>query len=1236
MAIAQAAAYIHEKHCSLSEYPKHYQMYQVDLLTHALLPDEPINRTAATTFTLAMAQVERQCPAANTILSLCAYFAADDISLDLLIAGSKLTRAEVSATIEMLARYSLVTYNPEKQTINIHRLVQNVVRLNHERRQELNWKKQVLGLLTEQCKYDGKNVPDIARVSTIIPHAVQFASLIKDTDAEGILLVELLDRIGGHQLYGTKNYVIASKHYKRALVILEQQPIKDDLNIAATLSNLGGVYDCLGDYQRAKDLSERALIIKEKHLGTEHTEVMNILVTLIPIYLHLGDFQHAKELMKRASAMLERQPNGPEVTAVSLNNFANLYVELGEYKQAKDLLERVLTIDERQYGLEHPQTASVLINLGNVYNELGDNIHSKEFLERALLIQERQYGREHIELSATLDNLGIAYKGLGDCQHAKELYERSLLINEHHYGHEHPQVAETLINLGNIYIVLEDNIHAKESMERALEIFKSHYAHEHPKIAMCLTGLSSVYSGLGNYPRAKELLERALAIFEHHYGHEHIGVAPTLTNLGNVCSQLGDDKHAKEFLERALAIKEHHYGAEHQETAVTQYNLAIICLHLQEMTQAVNLAKHVYAVRQRCFGEEHQDTKNAKKFLDECLMFDACQRAINGEPVSNSLEESGIVIGAPITLPLTPQGEISLLTASSNFYLQSGDYQSAKGRLERLLSTQESLYGHEHPEVATTLVNLGGACLALEDTQKAKGFLERALVIKEHHYGHDNPQVVTALLNLSSVHGVLGDIKKKREFLERALAIQERHYGHDHLAVAKTLVALSDTYDDLSDAKKQKELLERVLVIKEHRYESGHPEIASTQCSLAITCLKLNEILSARHLVEQAYPVLKQCIGEENKNTQLAKEMLFLCRRISRQQTATSMILDTKQLYQHICLIHTELIEKMRVLQDRRNAIPSKKPTTFMSQVIKVQAVTIVIQCLKEFYEEKQGKKNRSMTEVRDRSITTLLEDLKFYVAEGAGSITDVIQITVQMRDSIKTGFFDFRPKEKSSLLYVKLTEALQQISNLPIEQQLSPVLAMSTPHCTVVSTTTTVTMTTTPVTTLPTSKSSTVTLPSPSSSFESVLIPQTTQVSFSPNTKTTATTTTAPALSTSRNVTFPSPGTSVSNTPITVLSITSMRPNGNAPVVTNRVDASTPITVSVITSTTMTSFWHARCSNRTEHASSSSGQTTEFIGELRRTREQAERDLKQHELEQHAGQHTKDGRVTPALSPTN
>ena len=64
----------------------------------------------------------------------------------------------------------------------------------------------------------------------------------------------------------TGDYAKAEPLFQRSLSIREKVFGPETPDIAATLNNLGGLYDSMGDYAKAEPLYERSLRILEKTL----------------------------------------------------------------------------------------------------------------------------------------------------------------------------------------------------------------------------------------------------------------------------------------------------------------------------------------------------------------------------------------------------------------------------------------------------------------------------------------------------------------------------------------------------------------------------------------------------------------------------------------------------------------------------------------------------------------------------------------------------------------------------------------------------------------------------------------------------------------------------------------------------------------------------------------------------------------------------------------------------------
>ena len=206
----------------------------------------------------------------------------------------------------------------------------------------------------------------------------------------------------------------------------------------------------------------------------------------------------------------------------------------------------------------------------------------------------------------------------------------------------------------------------------------------------------------------------------------------------------------------------------------------------------------------------------------------------------------------------------SSLTDLGNAWSDLGQPAKARELHERALRINEREFGPDHPQVASTLSNLGVAWRHLGQPAKARELHERALRIKEREFGPDHPQVASTLSNLGNAWSDLGQPAKARELHERALRIKEREFGPDHPQVAITLSNLGNAWSELGQPAKARELHERALRIKEREFGPDHPQVAITLTDLGNAWSELGQPAKARELHERALRINEREFGPDH------------------------------------------------------------------------------------------------------------------------------------------------------------------------------------------------------------------------------------------------------------------------------------------------------------------------------------------------------------------------------------
>ncbi len=310
-------------------------------------------------------------------------------------------------------------------------------------------------------------------------------------------------------------------------------------------------------FDKALPLMEQALAIREKELGGENVKVAASLNDLGLIYQQLGNYAKAEPLFARGLAIREKAlgENHPDV-AESLINLATLYFSKGDYVKAEPLMKRAVQHAENIFGAEHPNLAGYLNNLASLYQTVGDYLKAEALYQRALSIREKSLGGEHPLVSRSLNNLANLYYTMGNNEKAAPLYRRSLAIGEQTLGAEHPNVAVTINNLAVIYYEKGDYAQAEPLYLRSLAIREKIYGAEHPAVATILNNLAEIASAKGELAKAEPLYLRALSIREKVLGNEHPTVAEVLSNLAGFYQLKGDPARMVAYQTRSMNIKE--------------------------------------------------------------------------------------------------------------------------------------------------------------------------------------------------------------------------------------------------------------------------------------------------------------------------------------------------------------------------------------------------------------------------------------------------------------------------------------------------------------------------------------------------------------------------------------------------------------------------------------------------------------------------------------------------------
>ena len=192
------------------------------------------------------------------------------------------------------------------------------------------------------------------------------------------------------------------------------------------------------------------------------------------------------------------------------------------------------------------------------------------------------------------------------------------------------------------------------------------------------------------------------------------------------------------------------------------------------------------------FNRAQDGLKEVRELLDRGAYMDAEREAIR-LVASFGIQDGGTT---------NDQTEALTLLVEAKVRNGSGGETATLDLATRVIRLKEGSVGPEHPDLVTSLHNLGTVHVERGELKSAAEVHQRGLLIRERKLGRTDPLTATSLEHLALAQILLERFGEARNTLQRALAIREPAADRAPLALARTLElqALLNRYSGDYDA----------------------------------------------------------------------------------------------------------------------------------------------------------------------------------------------------------------------------------------------------------------------------------------------------------------------------------------------------------------------------------------------------------------------------------------------------
>jgi tetratricopeptide (TPR) repeat protein len=614
LALEQAGALQAETGMSVEEYLRLLKEQTSELLAENKPSEYPIPMTAA--WKLSVSKLVYQLPEAADLLRCCGFFGAEPIPRDVFIRtvqdvqprlGDLLAKPILlSKAIGQLGRFALAQIDLASRTIQVHRLIQALLREELSPQQQGLFRHDVHLLLAGAAP---KNPDDNAQWPQYAALAVHVVPSRLDECQNPIVRGLALDIARYHYQSGDRPSSRAL--LERLLDRWKADSGADHPDVLAAQRHLGNTLRDLGEYQAAYDLTRVTLERSREILGPQ-AELTVLLTNAFGGDLRArGEFRGALGLDEQSRRLHEEVLGRTDPrTLRSMNNLALDYGLNSDYQAARDLHQQTYVLQQNEAGSKVSKS-DLLVSLSGLSRAVrlcGEYEEARDLGEDAYEFGRQQLGADHFWTLRAAKELSIALRRTADHDEAlalaRDVFERCSRL----FGAGHPDTLAAAMSLTNILRTVGKLDEATKLAEDTVDRYPGVYGPDHPYNHGCAGNLALLLRERGDLANARRLNEKCLAGLDATLTRNHHYPLTVATNLASDIAGLGDAAAARDLGEDTLTRLRTILGDDHPLTLGCAANLTVDLKTLGAADQAARLREDTLERHRRTLGPTHPDT----------------------------------------------------------------------------------------------------------------------------------------------------------------------------------------------------------------------------------------------------------------------------------------------------------------------------------------------------------------------------------------------------------------------------------------------------------------------------------------------------------------------------------------------------------------------------------------------------------------------------------------------------
>ncbi|XVS62382.1 FxSxx-COOH system tetratricopeptide repeat protein [Actinosynnema sp. CA-299493] len=620
LAVEQAAAWRAQTGMQVSEYLQLLEQNRTELLEAGTSSEDQLPVAAA--WNVPLNRLKNDHRAALQLLQVCAFFGPEPISQKLfrgvrdMPVPDALREAlgdpiKLSRAIREISRYSLAKIDHRNNALQLHRLVQTVLKNRLDNDEQARMRHAVHVLLVNGDPGDPDASTNWPRYAELLPHAL-VSKVVDCQDRWVRVLVMNLVRYllnagdfgGARDLAGQ-----ASESWRQSLGEREFDTLEITRRYGISLRRLGRI-------EEARALNQRTYELFREVIGDDHEGMLNMLDTLALDQRAQGVF--GEELLTRQriyDRAVEILGEDDPQTLIYAHNLASSFRLTGEYAKALGIDQEVLRRRNAVMGNDHPLTFASYNSTCMDLRELGRYAEAARRQGDSLVLQRELFGDDHPQVIGASRSLAVALRKAGEHVRAREVTEDVIKRYRKRHGDEHIDTTTARMTLALDLRHLGELDRSWELARRSHETFQRIVGRNHPYTLVAGIALAVTHRARDEVDAALALNRELRATLTDVFDHDHPFTLVATTNLASDLAAAGNHAEARALDEDTLERSTRTLGPEHPSTLAVALNLAIDLGNVGDENAAAVLHARTVTGYRKVLGDEHPGTITATQFV---------------------------------------------------------------------------------------------------------------------------------------------------------------------------------------------------------------------------------------------------------------------------------------------------------------------------------------------------------------------------------------------------------------------------------------------------------------------------------------------------------------------------------------------------------------------------------------------------------------------------------------------